>query len=437
MNIIQKIRKFFSDKNSLEKKIEILISQNQKILKETKLHNKELITDFETTNHKISKENSFPSEKLITDFEIKNNKTSVKFVAITESEMIKTLPEIYLNKESQESISGTLSNITGGLANVGITSTATYGLFQATANPATLMQLSGGGVSSAVVNGGQITQQAGFVQAGTTMFTPMIIFQVASVITGQYYMNNISKQLNSIQEKLDELLNLFHIERQAKLVKSFQFITEILNKQNFVIEDFVLLKMILSELTDIREEYFLMVQNSVENIKNNNRYSALNSLSEAKKIAQEFEKTGFIFKMKTSLIADELFHLAKMAEFHMNVCYKNPDSNRINHLSKKFEEISKFEINELSFNRTEKLYKEIKEDTLGWIKYSENESWFNQSEIKQIRINIENGFKEFEIVKAEKFVSISKSYKDITSPFNQDKTIIIDNREGKGKLYIE
>ena len=283
MNIIQKIRKFFSDKNSLEKKIEILISQNQKILKETKLHNKELITDFVTTNHKISKEKSFPSEKLITDFEIKNNKTSVKFVAITESEMIKTLPEIYLNKESQESISGTLSNITGGLTNVGITSTATYGLFQATANPATLMQLSGGGVSSAVVNGGQITQQAGFVQAGTTMFTPMIIFQVASVITGQYYMNNISKQLNSIQEKLDELLNLFHIERQAKLVKSFQFITEILNKQTFVIEDFVLLKMILSELTDIREEYFLMVQNSVENIKNNNRYSALNSLSEAKK----------------------------------------------------------------------------------------------------------------------------------------------------------
>ncbi|WP_146240808.1 hypothetical protein [Mesonia algae] len=415
MNLIQKIRNIFGNKNSLEKKIEILITQNNKLLKE----------------------NNLPSEKLITDFEIKNNNASVKFEGITDSEMIKKLPEIYLNKESQETISGTLSNITGGLANVGITSTATYGLFQATANPATLMQLSSGGVGSAVVNGGQITQQAGFVQAGTTIFTPMIIFQVASVITGQYYMNNISKQLNSIQEKLDELLNLFHIERQAKLVKSFQFISEILNKQNFVIEDFVLLKMILSELTDIREEYFLMVQNSVENIKKNNLYSALNSLSKAKKIAQEFEKTGFIFKMKTSLIADELYHLAKMAEFHMNICYKNPDSNRISHLSEKFEEISNFDINELSFNRTNDLYKEIKEDTLGWIKYSEKESWFNESEIKLIRINIENGFNEFEKVKSEKFISINKSYKNLTLPFNQDKKIIIDNREGKGKLYIE
>ncbi|EPR71869.1 hypothetical protein ADIWIN_3067 [Winogradskyella psychrotolerans RS-3] len=415
MNIIQRIRNLFSSKNSLEAKIETLISQNNKLLKE----------------------NNLPSEKLITDFEIKNSNTSIKFEGITDSEMIKNLPEIYLNKESQETISGTLSNITGGLANVGITSTATYGLFQATANPATLMQLSSGGVGSAVVNGGQITQQAGFVQAGTTMFTPMIIFQVASVITGQYYMNNISKQLNSIQEKLDELLNLFHIERQAKLVKSFQFISEILNKQNFVIEDFVLLKMILSELTDIREEYFLMVQNSVANIKNNNLYSALNSLSEAKKIAQEFEKTGFIFKMKTSLIADELYHLTKMAEFHMNICYKNPDSNRISHLSKKIEEISKFDIKELSFNRTNNLYKEMKEDTLGSIKYSEKESWFNESEIKLIRINIENGFKEFEKVKSEKFMSINKSYKNLILPFNEDKKIIIDNREGKGKLYIE
>ncbi|MDO6802982.1 hypothetical protein Q4595_11035 [Wenyingzhuangia sp. 1_MG-2023] len=82
MNVIQKIRKFFSNKNSLEKKIEILIAQNNKILKENNLPNKKLRTDFEIKNNKISKENSLSSEKLKSD----------KFKSINKSYKNITLP---------------------------------------------------------------------------------------------------------------------------------------------------------------------------------------------------------------------------------------------------------------------------------------------------------------------------------------------------------
>lgn len=415
MNIIQRLKKFFSkDKSSLEKKIDLLLIQNNKSgnLSESKKEN-------------------------LRDFEIKSNNSFIKFTAIKEEKIIKNLPKIHLNKQDQDNLKGTLSNLVGGTANIGLTSMATNGLYMATANPSTLMQLSSGGVGSAVVNGGQITQQAGFVQAGTTIFTPMVVFQVASMITGQYYMNNISKQLNSVQEKLDELLNLFHIERQAKLVKSFQVIIENFNKTNFVIEDFIEIKIILSELANIREEYYLMLENSIETIKKNNMYSNSSSYKEAKKIALEFEKSGFLFKMKTSLISDELYHLTKMVEFHMNICFKNPDTNRINKLYSMLEDISSFNAKNMSFNRTQELYENIKEDTLHWIEYSRKESWFYKSEISDISKKIEQGFSEFENLKSDKISSLKKSYENFAEPFNDEKRIIIDNRNGQGDLYIE
>lgn len=418
------------DNKELETKIDKLVEQNKKlmiIVQNQAKDNSDKDDLLEISNN----------EQTLTNFELKNSGVGIKFNAISNDDFIKKLPQIHLNKENQEIITGTLSNLAGGASNTAITSFATQGLFKATADPSTLMKLASGGVGSSVINNGVITQQAGFMQAGSTMFTPMIVFQIASMITGQYYMNNISKQLNSIQEKLDELLNLFHIERQAKLVKSFKFITENLNKKSFAIEDFVLIKLILSELTDVREEYFLMLENSVQSIKNNNKYVSINSLTEAKYISNEFYKTGFIFKMQTSLIADELYHLAKITEFHMNLCYKNPDINRLSLLSDKLTEITNFKQEDLSFNKTVKLYNEIKNDTLYWLNYSKNESWFNTEDIKKIGRELTLQFNDFEKNRNIKLSNISNTYGNISKPFMEEKTIVIDNRTNNIKLYIE
>lgn len=418
------------DTKELETKIDKLVEQNKELI----YYIQSQTRDTSTNDYLLEASNN---RQPITNFELKGDQIGIKFNAISSEEFINKIPQIHLNKENQEIITGTLSNLVGGVSNTTITSFATQGLFKATANPSTLMKLASGGVGSSVVNNGVITQQAGFIQAGSTMFTPMVVFQIASMITGQYYMNNISKQLNSVQEKLDELLTLFHIERQAKLIKSFKFITENLNKKNFAIEDFVLLKLILSELTDVREEYFLMIEDSVKNIRKSNEYNSINSLTEAKYISNEFNKTGFLFKMQTSLIADELYHLAKITEFHMNLCYKNPDINRLSLLSEKLSEITNFKQEELSFNKTAKLYAEVKGETLHWLNYSKNESWFNTDDIKKIEHNLKNQFNEFEKNRNTKLSTINQTYGNISKPFLEEKTIIIDNRTNDIKLYIE
>lgn len=428
MKLLKSIRDYFYNTKHIDKRIDQLVLQNDLLINFLK----------DGLNKPIERIENLGSQELISNIEFKNQEVSIQFDAIKVEDFKTNLPTIYLNKTNQDLISGTLSNVLGGGANTAITSLATRGLFKATADPVTLMKLASGGFGSSVMKGGRITQQAGFIQAGTTMFTPMIVFQIASMVTGQYYMNNISKQLNSVQEKLDELLNLFHIERQAKLVKAFTFISKNLNKKNFVLEDFVLIKIIFSELTDIREEYFLMIDDLVDKIKENNKYETVfSSLAEAKKIAEEFEKTGFIFKMKTSLVADELFHLANITEFHMNLCYKEPDVNRIHLISEKLDEFSKFKKQDFAFYKSQDLYNDIKNNTLKQIKEAKSTSIFSEDKIQHILSNLEGQFNDFDVFKEDKLNSTMKLYYNIISPLRTPKTILIDNRDNDVKMYIE
>lgn len=449
VNIIIKDITTLYNQNEIQKEKHDLIQKEINLLsKQISEQNSKLVQNFEkvTTQNdliikhfiKQNKDGSTFKDTIVTDFMLTNSSTSIKFQAVSDDSFLKELPAVYLNKTEKENISGTLSYLISGGVNTGLTTLATNGLFKATVNPATLMKLSSGGLSSAVMEGGRITQQAGFVQAGSSLFTPMVVFQIASFITGQYYMNNISKQLNAVQEKLDELLSLHHIERQAKLVKAFKFITENLNKKSFVAEDFVHLKLIISELTDIREEYFLMLKDCLTDIEKNNQYSSVNSLKEAKFIANEFRKTGFFFKLRTSLIADELFHLAKITDFHMNISYINPDANRIAIISDKLTELSSFTLNNLAFKKTENLYKEVKESVLDSLFNSHNHSLYHSGNIKDLIFELKGEFEDFEKFKKEELTKIEKTYNDITKVFNdKENTIIIDNRGKEPKLYLK
>ena len=332
----------------------------------------------------------------------------------------------------------TLSSVVGATSNVAIASFSTHGLFKATADPSKLMQLSSGGVGSSVTDeGGKIIKQAGFMPAGATIFAPLVIFQLTSMVTGMYYMNGINKQLQNIQNKIDELIKLYHIERQAKLIKSFKFINEYLQRKNFVLEDFVNMKAIINEIANVREDYFLMVEDSYAKIKSSNKYEALSSLKEAKKINSDFKETNIIFKLKNSLIADELYHLAKITEFHMNLCYKSPDINRINVIKDQLENIKSFEEKNICFYKTVNLFHEIKKETLQCFDKALQETWVNEKGIKDIKSNFSKTLNDFEKEKTNKINSIITSYKKTIEPFSKTGTFYIDNRDGNPKIYVD
>ncbi len=374
----------------------------------------------------------------IKSFNIQNSSYSseVTFNLISNDEIDESWMQIPLSKNNKNDFNHLLLGLIGGSSNIGIYSLATRGLYKATADPKTLMQLSSGGVGSAVTEGGKITGHAGFVSAGSTIFVPLVVFQLASIATGQYYMNTITKQLNTIQQKLDEILKLFHIERQAKLKKSFQLLKDFSSRKAFEVEDFVLLKQILSELVDIREEYYLMLSN----IKDDYFQEGLSHISSkkiAQKLSENFEKSGFFYKLNSSLTADEMYHLGKMIEFYMNLCSKDPSINRINRINEISDEIRSYKNQDFMYIKTKKIYSQIKKNLIARLNEARDNAIFKEQEIKDMIKSYKNMFDKFEKEKNKRFKSLNDKYLEITRPLEKKNEILIDNRNESPVLYIK
>lgn len=180
-----------------------------------------------------------------------------------------------------------------------------------------------------------------------------------------------------------------------------------------------------------------MLDNSTNIIKEDIDYVKLSSMASVRGIVKDFEDSCFFFKLKTSLIADELYHLAKVTEFHMNLSYKNPDINRINVISDELDYFSSFNPENISFHKTHKLYCDLRDKTLSAIDFVRKESVFHVNDIMEIRRSIRRQFCEFDELRDKKINLISTTFQNAIKPFEEDKTIYIDNREGKYELYLE
>ncbi|AZR73217.1 hypothetical protein BBF96_07365 [Anoxybacter fermentans] len=167
--------------------------------------------------------------------------------------------EIPLNKESHDCwnnlfFKSLASQVVGLAANLGVARFTLNGLYTATVNPASLIKYSNGTLGS-IVRGqrGLFEAHAGFKPAGSAVLAPILMFQVMSIITGQYYLHGINKQLNIINEKLDELIRLNHVERSAKIKACIHVLRDLSKRKTANIEDMIQLKQAMFELKVIHE----------------------------------------------------------------------------------------------------------------------------------------------------------------------------------------
>ncbi|SFB59786.1 hypothetical protein SAMN04489723_12713 [Algoriphagus aquimarinus] len=311
-------------------------------------------------------------------------------------------------------------------------------LFTSTVDPATLMKLAKGGLSSAVVgSNGKIISQAGFVKAGTSVFTPVFIFQALSIVTGQYYMAGISKQLNAIQAKLDELLILHHTEREARLRSAFNFIQKYSQRKVFEIEDLVHIRSIIGDLVEVREEYHILLENSVNEIKEVLKTDTwFSTKKEADIVSNKIQSSGFIYKMGMCLKADELFHMATIVEFHMNL-FAEPTQNRIKLIESKLSVFQGFSENELMFKKTEALYNKTKNSFIKKLEENENKSVFSSDSQKRNINDFKQIFKNFEVDKRKSFASTKDAIELIVKPMNQPLEIAMRENGAISEFFIK
>src|SRR5690554_619708 len=131
------------------------------------------------------------------------------------------------------------SQASGASAIAASTAYSTSGLYTATASANSLMTYGNGTLSSITMNGSKFGQHAGFVSANAAVFTPLLAFQFASMVTGQYYFKGLSQQLTSIHESINNLISLHHNERLAKLRYINFKISELNKRTYFTTEDYI------------------------------------------------------------------------------------------------------------------------------------------------------------------------------------------------------
>ena len=111
---------------------------------------------------------------------------------------------------------------------------APNGLFTATAPIQDLMKYADGTVGSIVLRGKTIAEHSGFAEVALKVVNPASVIggtmQAMALISGQYYMDEISKQLRGVSQKLDKLIGFHHDEKIGILRNIKKELSEIVSK---------------------------------------------------------------------------------------------------------------------------------------------------------------------------------------------------------------
>lgn len=218
------------------------------------------------------------------------------------------------------------------------------GLFTAIVNPEMLTKFADGTFSTMIHGADGIAQHAGFQAASASVFAPIILFQAMSMITGQYYLNGITKQLSAIDNKLSKLIKLHHVERIATIRYAVSLL-----KRNYAIEypnieDIVSLKNIENNMGIIHEEYVYQLSDiGRELIMSSQKWRT------SKKLEALYDKVndvGFDFVLNMAITTDEVLHIIRLIELVHNTRMKDNIENRANRVSEIIREIKSWDSND-------------------------------------------------------------------------------------------
>lgn len=385
------------------------------------------------------------------------------------------------------------SQATGASAIAASSIYSTSGLYTATASANSLMTYGNGTLSSITMNGSKFGQHAGFVSANTAVFTPILAFQFASMLTGQYYFNGLSKQLTSIHESINNLISLHHNERLAKLRYINFKISELNKRSYFTTEDYITIDKLKYDLSTIRFEYLLTakqeINKSLDKVNNDDKIKTIeivsedinalermklslkekttklsaiigdkfnnlyqdsvfekginsvqnlteNSSKKAVKLTNEIIESKYFFYSDISLKAEHLYQLSKLLELKMNLSDKEPDSNRIGKIKELYASISTFNIEDSVFDEIELLNSQLKSKLVIDINILKENSLTNKNKIAANGEKIKNELNKSEDLISRKYI-LFKDIEQIKVGFERPNQILIDNRNGKTEIYTK
>ena len=201
-----------------------------------------------------------------------------------------------------------------------IAKSAENGLFTATASPELLSKFKDGTLSTMVRPKGSkgIQANAGFKEVSIdslTRINPSLAvaagMQAMAMISGQYYMDQISEQLKVVNATLEELKDYHNDEKIGTLINARKRLFELSNHVNSDETDINEIKLIYGKIGDIYEEYRLRFDKHLSKLMELEP-SEWKSTSRIEKYNQPLEKLKLPLQIATE--ADKLCLQARLAE---------------------------------------------------------------------------------------------------------------------------
>lgn len=219
------------------------------------------------------------------------------------------------------------------------------GLYKATANPEKLMKLADGTIGSAVLKEGKIVKQAGFASVNTLKnFSPLIVMQVLSAITGQYYMNRISNQLNEINKKLDLLIHMHHNEKFSILQAEYEILFELSQKKTYGIEDLNDVRSIYRESKYIYKEYANLINTDTDRpLYKEKKLKIFDTLTSSRldEIKEHYIEENLDTKSTILLLAKRIHLTSKLMELKINANLSKVEIFRVDKVQELLKNIEK------------------------------------------------------------------------------------------------
>ena len=368
----------------------------------------------------------------------KNGTEDLTFSRLQDNSLPIGYVPIPMSELSQQNVANAFSTIIGASGQAALLSNAANGLYQATASASQLMQYSNGTLSSIVQAGGKIQGHSGFVPVNASVFTPMIIFQLASIVTGQYYMHGISKQLEQINEAVKQIQKDLEFEKQAKLIAAYEALLSFASARTNTIDELVQIQNHINLINEIKHFYLIKIKDSnskdllLKQFKKKVSWGDFNS-EKAWNITCHFLEESEEQKYNTQMCIDayKLLCIAKMVYLKAaaSICFSRPEySSKALDCIKELENETKGLIKDIFDSHQERIQlireycQDKKDDAIIWFKIFDDDMVFEL-------IN------EKEKDNKNCLVSISQEIDSILQPIRQKQTILLEIKGDKAELY--
>lgn len=351
----------------------------------------------------------------------------IKFKKITEDLNINNYEKVLVGN-TEFLTSSALS----GIAQVGIISALTpNGIYTATASPHLLAKFTDGTFSTMIHSeSGKIIRHAGFQSAFSSVFAPIVTFQLLSFITGQYYLHGISKQLEAINRGIDKLLKYQKASWQGDIYAVARIISRLIALKHPNIEDLIVLKNCEEKITSLFESHLLLLKR-IEFIEMPSSFFTIDKVAE---IREKLERSDFNFHFSMVINCEKMLYFIKFVELFLNIKLCKYDKNRIDKVKELIEEIETWDKHKTFSLGEGKQHLEIfYNDLMEKLDKVFNDAWINKDKVLELKEEYKK-YKSMFIEELNSKGELIERAKEMIRKLHEPQQILLQLEDGN--LYI-